>query len=433
MIFEDTKAKRRSRFMYICEAALEYLFNIAVTGAYLATLTKELGMSDSLTGILSSVISLGCLFQLLSVLYRRPKKKNFVIIMSIINQLLFILLYVIPLGNGPKAYKTIVFVVVIIMAYFIYNVTHPKKIEWMMSSVDDKSRGKFTATKELISLFVGMAFTYSLGSLVDYFEAKGEIRIAFILSAGILFVIMILHTLSMVFTTEEVGGMVRISNLRESMRELLTNRKIVGVVVVFMFFYAATHVATPFYGVYQIGELNFSLRYISILGIVGSLVRALCCRAWGAYADKKSFARMLRICLMIYALGFVFAMLTTPANGKIMMLGYYVCNGISMAGINSCYINLIFDYTAPDKRGDSLAICLAVAGLSGFVGTLLVTPLVSWIQENGLLIMGKTIYAQQVVTFIGLILVMITILYLNKEMIRGTNGKKDYETNRTTK
>ncbi len=48
--------------MYILEAALEYLISILVVGSFLATLTKELGMSDGLTGILSSVISLGCLF-----------------------------------------------------------------------------------------------------------------------------------------------------------------------------------------------------------------------------------------------------------------------------------------------------------------------------------------------------------------------------------
>lgn len=424
-MFEDSKAKKRSRVMYIAEATLEYLIAIAVSGAYLATLTKELGMSDSLTGILSSIISLGCLFQLFAVFYRRPKKKNFVITMSVINQLLFILLYIIPFGKGPKNYKSIVFIVVIIAAYFVYNVVHPKKIEWMMSSVDDKKRGKFTATKEAISLLTGMLFTYALGSMVDYFEAKGEVRTALLLSAGILFVIMVLHTLSMIFTVEEVNNQARISNLSESMKDLLTNRDVMSILVLFILIYSATHVATPFYGVYQIGELNFSLTYVSILSIVGSLVRALCSRAWGAYADKKSFVLMLRICLLIYAVGYVFAMLTVPANGKYMMIGYYLCNGISMAGINSCYINLIFDYVEPHKRGDSLAICLALAGLCGFVSTLLVTPLVSLIQRKGLVVLGTTIYAQQVVTFIGLLLVLIMVLYLNKKMIRGTNGQNN--------
>ena len=67
----DSSAAKRGRLLYILEAALEYLLSILVSGSFLATLTKELGMSDSLTGILSSVISLGCLFQLMSVILRR--------------------------------------------------------------------------------------------------------------------------------------------------------------------------------------------------------------------------------------------------------------------------------------------------------------------------------------------------------------------------
>ena len=58
----SSAAEKRGRFMYILEAALEYFIALLVAGSFLATLTKELGFSDSLTGILSSVISLGCLF-----------------------------------------------------------------------------------------------------------------------------------------------------------------------------------------------------------------------------------------------------------------------------------------------------------------------------------------------------------------------------------
>lgn len=54
MLNNDSALLRRSRLMYIFEAALEYLISILVTGSFLATITKELGISDSLTGILSS-------------------------------------------------------------------------------------------------------------------------------------------------------------------------------------------------------------------------------------------------------------------------------------------------------------------------------------------------------------------------------------------
>ena len=171
---ETSPALKRSRFMYICEAALEYLIAILVSGSFLATLTKSLGMSDSLTGVLSSVISLGCLFQLLSAVYRRQQVKRFVVILSVLNQLLFMMLYVIPLGGGGKQLKIVAFAVVIILAYLLYNIAHPKKISWLMALVEDGHRGRFTANKEIVSLVIGMAFSFSMGVVVDYFSGRNE-------------------------------------------------------------------------------------------------------------------------------------------------------------------------------------------------------------------------------------------------------------------
>lgn len=178
MLNNDSSLKR-SRLMYIFEAALEYLISILVTGSFLATITKELGVSDSLTGILSSVISLGCLFQLLSLSVRRAKVKKLVVILSVINQAFFMLLYVIPLTGAKKQIKIVLFVVLICAAYLIYNFAHPKKINWLMSLVDDSSRGAFTANKEIISLVCGMLFSFLMGAAIDRFAESGEIRTAF--------------------------------------------------------------------------------------------------------------------------------------------------------------------------------------------------------------------------------------------------------------
>lgn len=146
--------------MYILEASFEYLISILVTGSFLATVTKSLGTSDRLTGILSSVISLGCLFQLLSIAVRKTRVKRFVVFGSVINQLLFMLLYVIPLTGMIEQFKIILFTVFIISAYLIYNLVHPKKINWLMSLIDNRQRGRFTANKEIVSLIMGMAFSF---------------------------------------------------------------------------------------------------------------------------------------------------------------------------------------------------------------------------------------------------------------------------------
>ena len=407
-----TKDIKRGQLMYICEAALEYLISILVAGSFLATLTGELGFSDSLTGILSSIISLGCVFQMLSVFIRRKRMKSFVIIMSMTNQVLFMLLYVIPVFEISGTVKTILFIVFIFSAYFIYNIAHPKKINWLMSLVDNEFRGVFTANKEIVSLISGMAFTYAMGAVIDYFSSRNEIRTAMVLSAVVIFVLMMLHTLTMVLTPEPEQPESEHRNMFKTMAEILGNRSVIQVTVVFVLFYISTYVATPFYGTYLIGELDLSLKMVSGLTIMSSIVRIAVSRFWGKYADRTSFGNMIQKCLLVLAFGYLFAVFATPVNGIVMFALYYMFYGAAMGGINSALINLIYDYVAMEKRADSLAVCQATSGISGFMATLIASAFVAFVQKSGNSLFGINVYAQQVVSVVACAVVMLAFVYV---------------------
>ena len=177
---------KRSRRLYILQAAFEYHTSIVVTGSFLAVLTRELGFSDSLTGILTSMICLGCLFQLLSITCRVPRVKKLVVVCTAANQLLFIALYLLPLLPLPPQVKPPLFVAVILTAYVIYYFVFPKKITWLMSQVEDSQRGVFTANKEIFSLLTGMTFSYLMGALSDHFFALGQGQTAFAIFAAVM-------------------------------------------------------------------------------------------------------------------------------------------------------------------------------------------------------------------------------------------------------
>jgi len=102
-----------------------------------------------------------------------------------------------------------------------------------------------------------------------------------------------------------------------------------------------------------------------------------------------------------------------------MFILYYVLHGIALGGINSALINLIFDYVPLEKRADSLAVTQALAGVTGFVTTLLISPLVAHIQNNGNTVLGMPIYAQQLVTFFAFLFSVAAIIFIRKKLIRG--------------
>lgn len=410
----STTLKKRGRLMYIFEAALEYFIAILVAGSFLATLTKELGFSDSLTGILSSIISLGFIFQLISVLIRPKKSKRFIIVLSVINQLLFMFIYIIPLLNINKTPKAFIFIATIIVAYLIYYIAHPKKINWFMSLVDDNKRGNFTAKKEIFSLITGIIFSFSLGAVSDYFKEKGQINTYFVISAIVIFLIMLSHTLTMLFTPEESSNVVQKKKLLANIKEVLGNKKLLILIGAFVIYHIANGFTIPFYGTYAINELGLSLTAITVITIAQSLSRISVSGFLGKYADKKSFADMIQICLISLAASYICIVFSGNGFGKIMYFMYHVFYGIAAAGINSSLMNMVFDYVSVDKRADSYAISQAVSGVFGFLSTLLGGVLVSYIQRSGNTLFGISVYAQQVTSLIGAVFVLITILYVRK-------------------
>ena len=410
------RAYRRGRQMYVIEAALEYLISILVSGSFLATLTGYLGIPDSLTGILSSIISLGCVFQLLSILIQRKRVKPLVIGMSILNQLLFLSLFLIPLLPIGQKGQILLFVAVILLAYLVYNLVSAPKTVWLMSLVEDRKRGSFTAGLEIFSLITGMIFTFLMGVLVDHFAEAGQMRAAFLLTALVVLCLTILHTVTLLLTIEpkENAGSITSVNLSDLMRTPALRR----ITPVFILYNMAIYVATPFYGTYQINELGFSLKLVSVLVILGSVVRMLVSRFWGRYADHHSFAVMVEKCFLILGAAALCAALATPSNGIVMFALYYIFQGIAYGGINSAMTNMIFDYIAPEKRSASLAISRAVSGLIGFLTTIAISPLISSIQNNGSRFLGLSVYAQQVVSAISLVILFAATAYVHFIVIR---------------
>lgn len=105
-------------------------------------------------------------------------------------------------------------------------------------------------------------------------------------------------------------------------------------------------------------------------------------------------------------------------NGNVMYTIYYMLYAVAMAGINSATINLIYDYVDKEKRTGALALKSTCSGFAGFFTTLVVSPLVVHIQNDGNSLFGIDVYAQQVVSLISASLLIVSIIYLNTTIRR---------------
>lgn len=404
---------KKSRFFYIVEAALEYFISILIVESYLAKVATAAGIPDTLTHILSSFVSLACSFQMVAIFLasKRPVKR-WVTPLHVVNQTFFALLYVIPAVKLEAEVKTLLFMFLLLAGHILSQIVYSSKIHWFMSLVDDHRRGRFTANKEIVSLLGGMLFSFAMGQIIDRFEATGNLEGAFTVIAVTIFVLMLGHTATLLLSREKPAEHAP-APIKKEIGTLFRNKTLFLVIVVAILWSVVSCATTPFFGTYRNNVLGFSMTYNALLTALYSIVRALFSRPMGKLADKRSFAVMLTVCFGIEAVALGVNMFTVPENGHVLFAIYYMLHGVAMAGINSGAINLIYDYVEPDQRTGALAIRGTLAGLVGFVTTLILSIPVSRITENGNTLFDIPLYAQQVMSALGLIITLLLILYLN--------------------
>lgn len=410
-----------SRICYIIEETTHYLISILITGAYLAKLTNTLGFSDSLTAILASFVSLGCSVQLFAIaIFKRGRVKRRVSLLFTIAQLLFMMIYVVPFIEISEGIKTAIFIGLLLGGYFLFNIVFAPKTNWFMSLIPDNERGVFTSIKEGTSLIFGIVFQFVMGIVIDRLEGADNIRGAFVVCGITIFVMTVIHTLSLVFAKEREPIEKSNKPIFKEFKETVTDKDVMKIILVSVIWSVCNHISIPFFGTYQIKELGFSMTFVGTLSIVYSAVRILSSVFLGKYADKYSFAKMLTICHTLVSVCFLAIVFSNANNGYVTYTVYYMLYAAGMGGINSAETNIVFDYVAPERRTSVLAVKQTLGGVLGFVATLAATPLVEYIQQRGNIVFGRTVYAQQILAAISFLLVVCLLIYLKKVVYKIT-------------
>ena len=173
---------KRSRTAYVWQCTIEYFVAILVSDAFLAKLLTEIGISEGLIGIISSFITLAFLFQLFSIFFvqRIKNTKRTAMIFSTLSQLSFGFLFLIPFLPISVNVKTVLVILVILLAYFENYFVTSIIFKWCNSFVEPSKRGSFSAGKEMVSLISGMVFTLIAGYVIDYYEGINNIKGGFL-------------------------------------------------------------------------------------------------------------------------------------------------------------------------------------------------------------------------------------------------------------
>lgn len=414
-IINTEKSERVTRAAFVICEAFEYFISLFVSGTLLGYLLDTLGLSDSMQGVLGTVTTFACGAQLFALFLSERRVKKICAVGNVINQTFFVILYLFPLFELTSEVRTAILLVLLILGHIINNAVRPSKLTMYMASVPLNKRGGFTAVKEMISLIGGITVSLAMGKVADIFRNENGLptKEYYVICAVTLIVMTFIHTGSVVAATEKAPTKAKAKTpLKEVIVRISKNRSFVKVIIVGILWNIATALSISFFASYLREELAFNFTTIAILTTVSSLARIFASPLLGKIADKYSFATSMTISFGIAGLGFL-AMVFTAPETKWLYVVYACLYGIAMAGINSGVINLIYDYVEERDRAAAMGVKNALGGILAFFTALLSGAILSAIQKRGgLSVFGVTFYAQQILSLLSLIAVIILLIYM---------------------
>ena len=404
-----------SRVLYWLEAAFAYFIDILAGGAFLAKLTSEIGISDSMTAILTSLTSLAGVAQLFSIyLSHKAPYKRFVIPIMLGAELIYACLYLIPFLDMSKEAMSLLFFAAMLLAKLLINVISPLKTTWFMNLVPIQDRGSYTAILQVVSLISGAAVSFGAGYLIDNFQANGNISGAFITLSIAILVFTFSNFLTLIFSREkELTKKTEKRKSSDSIKYLAKDRKYKRLILILLFAAIGNNVITPFLGTYQVNELGFSMTFISIISVVFSAASMVFVLFFGKLSRNFQHRTILRIGYPVVFLSYVLNIFTTPQNGAVMFIVYSIVLRVGSAAIAISSTNLLLEITPIEHHATALSINTVITGVLSFLATLAVSPLIDFMQNRGNTLFGMTVYAQQLLSALCAFFYLLLILYYN--------------------
>ena len=412
-IYESSDYER-SQKANIATCTFEYFISILLTDAFLAKLLTYIGISDAVIGIISSLVSFAFLFQLLSILLMAHLKnvKRTVILFDTLSQVFFFSVYLVPLLPFSVTIKTVIVIACILLAYICKYTISALRFKWANSYVDPVKRGEYSAVKEMVSLVGGILFTLGAGYVIDQFENLNNLQGGFLFLAAAMLILNICNFISLCLIKNErsVEKRAESKSVKEVLRNTLGNKSFVYMIVLVCLYDIGRYMSVGFMGTFKTSDLHLGVGLIQVINMVANFARLLVSKSFGRFSDKTSFVNGFSLGLSLLACAYVFIVFCTPDTWWCIII-YTILNNISKAGIVQNNSNMTYSYVKSEYIVQAMAIKQSIAGVLGFVASLIGSRILSAVQTAGNSVFGIPMYGQQLLSIISILFIVGAIAF----------------------
>ena len=315
-------------------------------GAFLVAMALLMGASNFQIGLLAALPTFTNLFQLISIwLVRRYNNRRAIaVVCALLARVPLIVVGIIALIA-----RTATSVEVLILFLFFYNlfgsIAGPSWNAWMKDLVPENILGTYFSKRTTLTQTLNVILSIVLALLIDYIKKNNP---GYQLSTyAIMFIVAGSIGIAGAFIlskASEPQSVLETNNIFGLLKKPLKDPNFLRLLIFNSIWVFAINLATPFFTVFLMKDLNYPISYIIILGIIGQLCGIFAVQRWGIFADRYSNKTIIALSAPIYIaciIAWCFVGIYTHLYANIILLiGIYIFTGISTAGVNLSLTNI---------------------------------------------------------------------------------------------
>lgn len=400
----DDKVKKSLR-----ASTTEGAFNTAsssITSTFVTPLALALKATNSEIGLLSAVQNLAHTVAQIpgARLTERYSRKGIWMVSQLMSKILLwipiALLPFFPLDNP-------VMILIVLMAgiAFFSGLRAPAWASLMGDLVPLSIRGKYFGMRNMITGIAGISATIIAGILVAEYGFSMIFLVAILLSVVSIFYFIRMyepHFRAVFHYRHEIN-----INPKGWKNSISVNKALVIFTVYLFFMNFAVEIASPFYTVYMLKDLDISYLWFAILTVVGALTRIFAFRYWGRLSDRFGSRKIL---VVTGFFGCFTPLMWLFVSSIWQIAALKVFDGFVWAGVDLVVFNYLLDITPANKRPQYVANNNFFAGW----GTILGALTGGMLAESFISVQFGWLQGLQIVFLISFVLRLATLLILPK-------------------
>lgn len=379
----------RNQRLFVIQGVISACVNTLITGVFMTGFILWLGVSEASVGIIITIPMLSSVLQIFFIniwSYTRDHKR-LVILLILGSRLLIAAIVLLPLilprnATIPllfiKANSRFIVVALVLLVSYIFGALSALKLNlWIINTVERSFRGTFFSTRDRITIIITTILAFGVSKMLDIFKNNNFEYLGFVLifSCTVILAFMDFIVMSKI-NYPQANEKEEKCSFMDLIKILIVDKLFMKVIIYLCLLNYGMNIALPFYNVYMINHLKLDYTQIMLLTMIQTIIFAFMSILWGRIANRTSWLKILRI--TSFLLGIQFFVWALISKQTIALLPFvFIIAGLIGPGLNMAMFNIPYGYLTKGAFSAYLSIVMAAVSISGFIGSLTGSRIIS--------------------------------------------------------